>query len=285
MRIFTTGATGFIGGHFVRAALAKGHDVLALRRDGSASRVSLPQEPQWVIGDLRTDCRAVLSGCEVLVHFAAVGMDNTAGADWEECFRVNVRDSRFFWEQAIDSGVKHLVICGSCYEYGRSGASYAFIPPNAPLFPTGDYHASKAAATMAAMALATVRKTSLSVLRPFHVFGEGASTNSFWTGLKHAAENGEDFAMTQGEQVFDFTPVEEVAERFLHFCEKLPALPRGIRMANVGSGSPQKLSLFAEHWWNAFSARGALKFGAIPYRKNETMRMVPALGIEHFSSL
>ena len=55
-----------------------------------------------------------------------------------------------------------------------------FIPTDAPLEPTGPYHASKAAATMAALGLAVDRKLSLSVLRPFHVFGEGEEETRFW---------------------------------------------------------------------------------------------------------
>ncbi len=42
MRLFVTGATGFIGSHFVNQALAAGHEVVALRRtEQSRPRIEL----------------------------------------------------------------------------------------------------------------------------------------------------------------------------------------------------------------------------------------------------
>ena len=74
MKIFVTGGTGFIGGHFLKQSIAAGHEVLALRRGRSKTRVPLPWEPAWLEGDLDADWSKKLSQCAVLVHFAAVGV-------------------------------------------------------------------------------------------------------------------------------------------------------------------------------------------------------------------
>ena len=68
-----------------------------------------------------------------------------------------------------------------------------------PLEPTGAYHSAKAAATMAALGLAVDRKLALTVLRPFHVYGEGEAEGRLWPALRKAALTGVDLPMTKGE--------------------------------------------------------------------------------------
>jgi nucleoside-diphosphate-sugar epimerase len=169
------------------------------------------------------------------------------------------------------------VICGSCFEYGNAGKRYEFIPVDAPLEPTGPYHASKAAASMAALALATQRKLSMVILRPFHVFGEGESPERFWPMLRDAALTGRDLPMTLGEQVRDFIPVEQVADAFLRAVQREDIVAGSPVIENVGTGRPQKLREFAEYWWGKWEAKGSLSLGAIPYRQDEVMRYVPMI--------
>ncbi|MEI8283803.1 MAG: hypothetical protein WCG52_02325, partial [bacterium] len=46
-------------------------------------------------------------------------------------------------------------------------------------------------------------------------------------------------------------------------------------VANIGTGHPQTIRSFAEHWWKKWDAKGKLLPGALPYRDNEVMRYVP----------
>jgi len=39
MKLFVTGGTGFIGSHFLNAALKNGHEVVAQHRPGSKPRI------------------------------------------------------------------------------------------------------------------------------------------------------------------------------------------------------------------------------------------------------
>jgi nucleoside-diphosphate-sugar epimerase len=276
MKIFVTGGTGFIGGHFLKQALAAGHSVVALRRNGGKMRIPLPQEPVWLKGNLDGDWSEKLSQCQALVHLAAAGV-SPQKADWDELFDVNVRQSLNLWRQAAKAGVKRFVICGSCFEYGKSGERYEFIPADAPLEPTHAYAASKAAATMAAVALAIEQQIELLVLRPFHVFGEGEASGRFWPSLRKTALAGEDFPMTAGEQVRDFVPVEKVADAFVAALPRTDLRAGEPKIENVGAGKPQTLRAFAEHWWKQWGAKGKLKNGDVPYRVNEVMRYVPQI--------
>ena len=276
MKIFVTGGTGFIGSHFLTASLAAGHEPIALRRPGSKPRLPLKKEPQWVDGALNDDWRKQLTNCQALVHLAAAGVSPQLSG-WDELFKVNVELSLNIWRQAAEAGVRRLIICGSCFEYGRSGNRYDFIPPDAPLEPTAPYHASKAAATMAAIALGIERQLELAVLRPFHVFGEGETKIRFWPSFRKAALAGEDFPMSEGRQIRDFVPVEQVVNTFVDALTRTDLKPGDPKVENLGTGRPQTLRAFAEHWWNQWDAKGKLLIGAVPYYENEVMRYVPQI--------
>jgi nucleoside-diphosphate-sugar epimerase len=143
--------------------------------------------------------------------------------------------------------------------------------------PTGPYHASKAAATMAALGLCIEKNLELAVLRPFHVYGEGEAPYRFWPQLKKAARNGDDFPMTEGLQIRDFVSVEQVARSFLKAIERTDLHPGEPVIENLGSGIPRTLLEFASSEWERLKAAGRLVPNAIPLRENEVMRYVPEI--------
>jgi len=274
VKIFITGSNGFIGSHLVKKALDRGHEVLGLRLPNHKEKIYLPRQPIWISGTLEDDYRQALAGCDVVIHLAAYGV-NPIHDSWKEAFRWNVAASLSLWNQAHNAGVKKIILSGSCFEYGKSAERFQFIPSDAPLEPVNAYGASKAAATLAAMAFAREKYIELAVLRPFHVYGEGESSNRFWPALKKAALDGVDFPMTFGEQIRDFTPVEHVAEIFLKYATEISLEPGKPSVQNIGTGNPQSLLDFAEVWWANLEAKGKILPGNIPYRRDEIMRFVP----------
>src|SRR5262245_57979690 len=75
MRVFVTGATGFIGAHLCRALVAGGHQVVALVRDPKKAAAELPATGvEALAGDLSVFDRAdlVLPACDVVIHLAGV---------------------------------------------------------------------------------------------------------------------------------------------------------------------------------------------------------------------
>jgi nucleoside-diphosphate-sugar epimerase len=274
MKLFVTGATGFIGSHFVNAAHAAGHEIVALRRSPqSRPRIPLTREPVWIEGGLADVSEADLAGCDALVHLAA-HTPNVPYDTLENCLHWNVIVPLGLFRKAHTAGVRRFVIAGSCFEYGRAGERYESIPPDAPLEPTQTYPASKAAASVAFYQLACELGLELSLHRIFQVFGEGEAESRLWPSLRRAALAGEDLEMTPAEQVRDFVPVEEVARQLLAACSK-PLPPGEPFVTNLGTGRPQTLRAFAEHWWAKWNATGRLVFGAKPYREGEVMRYVP----------
>ena len=272
MKLFVTGATGFVGGHFARLAIACGHHVVAPRRS--------PVAPAGLDGvDWRdvaldhVDARE-LEGCDALLQFAAAGV-SPRPASRAEMTRWNVDVPLALMERAREAGVKRVVIAGSFAEYGISANHYNLIPPDAPLLPTTSYAASKAACFVSAHALAMELEIELCWLRIFSAFGEGQFASNFWPALRKAALAGENFAMTRGEQIRDYIAVEAVAERFLQAATRTDIIAGRPHVANVGTGQPVTMADFARTWWKRWNATGQLEVGKLPYRPNEVMRFVP----------
>jgi nucleoside-diphosphate-sugar epimerase len=275
MKIFLTGGTGFIGSHFVNQAHQAGHEIIALRRSASSQpRVQLQRQPVWINKAMPELIADDFAACDVLVHLAAYSA-NVPYDSLPNCIHWNVQAPLAMFAAAFSAGVPAYVVAGSCAEYGRSAERYPLIPPDAPLEPTLSYPASKAAASVAFHAWACEANTRLLILRIFHVFGEGEADSRFWPSLRRAALAGEDFPMTSGEQIRDFIPVEQAAGSFVKAIDRSDIVAGRPRVENIGTGLPQSLKQFAEHWWKIWGARGRLIFGAQPHRPNEMMRYVP----------
>lgn len=77
MKVFLTGATGFVGTHTVRALADAGHEVVALARSEEKARRLFPDadaDVEWVVGDLGNEgaLRRGVRDAEVVVHVAGL---------------------------------------------------------------------------------------------------------------------------------------------------------------------------------------------------------------------
>ncbi|QHI97964.1 NAD-dependent epimerase/dehydratase family protein [Xylophilus rhododendri] len=275
MRIFLTGATGFVGRHVLAALLADGHSVRALDRAGLAVAPA-GAALAWLPRALHEIGPADLADVDVLVHLASAGVPPQL-ADAPTLLRINVEEQTRLLTLAADGGVRRWVLAGSVAEYGRSADGGDAIPPDAPLLPTEGYAASKAAGFVLAHALAVERGVELAYLRLCPAFGEGQHAHNLWPALRDAALEGRDFAMTAGEQLRDYVPVARVAAAFVHAVRRQDLRPGQPWVRNVGSGQPVSVRQFAEHWWRHWQAPGRLLAGSLPYRPHEPMRFVPRI--------
>jgi nucleoside-diphosphate-sugar epimerase len=276
MRVFVTGATGFVGSKFIASASRAGWLIYALRRASNQSEAQICDNVQWCVGELDDDWANQLSKCDAFVHFAAAGVLE-GNDDWEHCFRVNVHQTLSILRQSIQCGVKRFLICGSCFEYGAAGLDHEFIPVTSSLKPTSAYSSSKAAASIAALGLANEFNLQLLIVRPFHLYGIGESQSRFWPQLVQAAINGHDFPMTKGEQVRDFMEIGQAVDILIEMVGKLSDILPGGCIKNLGTGNPRTLREFAESEWVRLGGAGTILLGDLDYRKNEIMRYVPRL--------
>ncbi|MCP4202399.1 MAG: NAD-dependent epimerase/dehydratase family protein [bacterium] len=113
MKAFLTGASGFVGGHVLRALEARGREVVCLVRRSSDRRNLAASGAATIEGDL-TDpdsYRGALEGCVELYHCAA---DYRFFArEPREMYRINVDGTKSLFEEALRSGVERVVYTSS----------------------------------------------------------------------------------------------------------------------------------------------------------------------------
>jgi dihydroflavonol-4-reductase len=149
MRIYVTGATGFVGGHVVRELRERGADV----RD---ERVDLLDRP---------GLERAVAGCEAVVHVAAL---YSYDAPAKELERVNVEGTRTLLDVTASAGVRRFVYCstaGTCGPVPGRPATEEDEPPAWEL--EVPYKRTKLAAEQLALAANAV------VVNPTTPVGEG----------------------------------------------------------------------------------------------------------------
>ncbi len=173
MRIFVTGASGFVGGAATRALVADGHQVRAMSRsDRSDQRIrALGAEP--VRCDLETITAADISDCETVLHCAAYV---EAWGPKDAWYRYNVLGTRTMLEQSEAAGVLRFIHIGTeaaiCHGQHLHNADEGVpLAPESP-YP---YCATKAQAERIVRDANREGFTTI-VLRPRFIWGPGDTT-------------------------------------------------------------------------------------------------------------
>lgn len=118
MRVFITGATGFVGGHVARAYACEGATLRLLTRQTSRLDSLAGFDADTVVGDLREPekLRSALTGCDALVHVAA---DYRLWVrDPAEMYAANVDGTRELLKIAREVGVQRVVYTSSVATMG-----------------------------------------------------------------------------------------------------------------------------------------------------------------------
>jgi dihydroflavonol-4-reductase len=121
LKVFITGATGFLGSHVARVFAEQGADLRLLVRATSSLKNLEGLKAETVTGDLRDSASVekAMSGCEVVLHVAA---DYRLWVrDAAEMYRSNVEGTRAVLEAARKHGVRSVVYTSSVATVGFTG--------------------------------------------------------------------------------------------------------------------------------------------------------------------
>lgn len=118
MRIFLTGATGFVGSHVAEALRFAGADLRLLTRKTSRTEHLNDLKAEVVVGDLRQpeQLRSAVQGCDAVVHVAA---DYRLWVrDPDEMYAANVAGTRALLQIAREAVVPRFVYTSSVATMG-----------------------------------------------------------------------------------------------------------------------------------------------------------------------
>lgn len=260
MRVIVTGATGFVGKHLVTALLARQHAVTAIARDAEKAKTA-PwfDRVQFVpadIANLTHNVRSTLGEADVIVHLAWPGLPNYKGLFH---FENNLPQAYAFLRAAVKEEYARILVTGTCFEYGMQEGR---LSEQSPTIPDNPYGLAKDTLRKFLELLQRERHFGLQWCRLFYTYGEGQGENSLLSQLEVAIDHGEScFMMSGGEQLRDFLPIEEIAQRIVKLVES----PQALGVFNVCSGKPISIRKLVE---DQIQLRGSLiqmKLGVYPY--------------------
>jgi dihydroflavonol-4-reductase len=122
MKVFITGATGFIGGHVARKLRKRGDEVVALVRSPDKASSLSELGCELVEGDLSdaTAIRGAVEGCDAAIHAAAVYKVGIPKGEREPMYEANVRGTERVLDAAIDAGVGKIVYVSTVNVFGNT---------------------------------------------------------------------------------------------------------------------------------------------------------------------
>ena len=133
MRVFVTGANGFVGLNVVSALVSSGHDVVSIVRDGSNTAFLEPFGVDIVRGgldDVRTLTDA-MRGADAVVHVA--GNTSCNRKDMPKLLEVNVDGTRNIVEAALATGIRRLVYTSTTSTIGAYDGGTRLADETVPL--------------------------------------------------------------------------------------------------------------------------------------------------------
>lgn len=262
MRVFLTGASGFIGAHVMRLLLDRGHSVTAL---------VMPGDPLWRLQDVAgrfAIVEGLLSDVEIL-------RQTLAEFQPEACIHLawyaepgkylhspenipSLTASLVLLNELIQVGCRQVVMAGTCAEYDTD---YGYLREDTSTRPVTIYAAAKLSCCLLGQQIAAQAKINFAWGRIFYPYGPQEDERRVVPAVIRALQKGKPFPATSGEQVRDYIHVEDVAAAFCALAEKQV---NGV--LNISSGVPVTIRQLLETIGNLMGRADLIQFGAQLYR-------------------
>lgn len=235
MRVFVTGANGFVGQWLVRELAAHGHSVVEtpgpdLLDIGDSGAVA-----EWLGGSN--------GPVDAIAHLAGMAFAPDAGRDPGEAFRVNVGGTVALFEALRRLQIRpRVLVTGSADVYGLPDQSLLPLVEDAPLAPNQPYGLSKVAQEAVAAEAATRYGFHVVATRSFNHTGPGQRPVFVVPAMAArimAVRRGEASAIRVGnvDVKRDLTDVRDVVAAYRLLLEAGEAVTAGkFLIVNIASG-------------------------------------------------
>jgi len=221
MKVFVTGATGFIGIQLVKRLVKEGHEVHALFRSESKANLIRHAGVKLYKGDIldKTSLDHAIAGCEVAYHAAAFA--GVWAKDPEMIFRLNVDGALNVIEAAGKQGVRRVVLTSTAGILGPSVNEAVHESSPAPESFFTDYEASKFQLEKQLLGR-TGDDPEVVIVNPTRVFGPGylSESNGVTKMIKQYVEGKWRLIPGNGKSSGNYVFVEDVVSGHLLAMQK-----------------------------------------------------------------
>ncbi|MEP3266511.1 MAG: NAD-dependent epimerase/dehydratase family protein [Hyphomicrobiales bacterium] len=266
--VLVTGASGFIGSHYVAFALQNNLKVVVTSRSNAS--VNLKEADENKIHDtyLDFDLSNRASICRLfskirpkaVVHAAA--MCSAGGADGFDLISGDVASTYQLMECAVDAKVERFVMLGSAQVYGGKDKPHCECDPLAPSNPYGLMKA-----LCAENADYFRRQSTMKIIetRLFNVYGVDDKPPRLLPYLLERMQDDLPIELSAGDQERDFVYIDDV----VRIIAQAAAGHIPYDCINVGTGQVKSVKAMAEHLHHILKSKSEMRFGARPMQEGE----------------
>ena len=237
MKIFITGAAGFIGHHVVELLAAKHHDLMLLVRNKTKYLEDYGRKKQikFIIGDLLNIEKLKESICkfkpDAVLHLAWEGLPDYS----VQICSQNLKYTVDLFTIAAESGCEAIISTGSCWEYKKKAGS---VKENSACETTKIFSAVKNSLCLMGEAISKEYGIKFYWPRIFFVYGPGQRKTSLIPYIIESLKNNRIPEINNPDNKNDFVYVKDVAKALVSIIEKKPDKI----IYNVGSGYSTSVS-------------------------------------------
>lgn len=266
IRVFITGASGFVGANLARACVKKGYDVHLLLR---------PNKHLWRLHDILPQV-TVHNGTVLdetylfktlhrinptyIFHLAANGAYPTQN-NLEEIIATNIEGTKNLLLASKDIPYTCFVNTGSSSEYGRKNVP---MKETDSCHPESYYAFSKLAATHMCQLFARENNKPICTFRLFSVYGPYEEPTRFVPTIMNNLLQHKPILITPGKQRRDFIYIDDVMRAYF------AAAVRGQKVKgevfNIGTGKEYANDEVVSHLFSVTKTKTQIKKGAYPKR-------------------
>ena len=252
MKIFLTGASGFIGKRFRKLAIKNGCFVYAPSRKKRENEKSL----KWLKGNFDYDWKKELSKSDIVVHLAAIGLRK---ASPQEIYNTNVNRSINLLTNAIKYNCKKWLIISTSEEYSFNKYSKKNkYKTKTPRTPRNDYGLSKVIFTDSSISLAKKFNCKARIMRIFPVYGPGEDKKRLYPSVMRAAQKGKNFFVENPNEKREFSHVDYVSKVLLDAMNFDKKKFKSHQIWHVTENKPEFVKVFVKKYWKDSKAKGRI---------------------------
>ena len=264
MKIFVTGAGGFIGSHVVEQLLATGNTVRALVHYNGVGRRGFLDESnvksrsrlEIVAGDVRDahQMSRLVQGCDTVLHLAALIAIPYSYQAADSYVATNVQGTLNILEACRSHKVRRVVVTSTSEVYGT--AQHVPMTEFHPLQAQSPYAASKIGADQLALSYYRSHGLPVVVVRPFNTYGPRQSARAVLpTILTQILSGRKTISLGSLTPQRDLTFVTDTARVFLAALGQ-----KGIEgdVIHFGQGSAVSVEELAEVCFRVLKKRGRI---------------------------
>lgn len=266
MKIFITGATGFIGNHLVKKLVAESHNV-TINLFGEEQSPFEKNISTYKLNEteIQKDIEYLkLESFDGIIHLASLYLTVHQPEQATQLINSNVRFSTHILECAAQAKVKWFINTGTFWQHYE----------NANYSPANLYAASKQAFESIAQYYWETNQIKFCTLKLSDTYGPGDTRSKIFNLWEKIAKTRETLDMSPGGQVIDISHVYDVIEAFYmlakHMHNNYPEVNNGDCYA-VKSEKRYTLKELADIFEQAAETKLNINWGEKQYREREVM--------------